>query len=570
MRRAPLLAALLAIACHGAPAGPAPVPTASSSASAPSASASVAPPAIPSALAAFRGHGSFHRPPIALPPDENGERWLVFVGTERVAVAAWLLTPGAKTKVSIAMTFATGSAVRAVVVKGDEVFVLLESVAVLDQPAGLWGVERIALHELHAPRLADPHDRAMAVWGVKNEAALAERVEKAVPFREGRDAIVRWAAAEKDLKATLAGWTTEALLGAAISTDGLDVFRQWQGVFVQPIEHRAMGKTGARLLEIVRTAGTAGSCTASVRADGGWCRVYTADGVSHEVLFEHASGRWTVRALLENVPAPAPVANPSTPAAVARSTTTSDTEGSHAMLSETGATAVAEARLSAQGGSVGLMVDPGEPKALVVVVHDGDFVSLEALVTFDGMLAAPELRFADLDGDGRTDVIVRRQQDYGDGKPVFRTDAFLTRRTVEGTHPRDLAAALAMFHATSADAAVTQALTVPTRGSTRAEVCKLLTSANDGAALAAVSAPGASLLLYDDPLEPTLRPKKRPIASATKDHLSTIHDDCAELVCDPSRPVCELREEPGLDVFWLTWNAQNKLQIAGIALYTGS
>jgi hypothetical protein len=45
-----------------------------------------------------------------------------------------------------------------------------------------------------------------------------------------------------------------------------------------------------------------------------------------------------------------------------------------------------------------------------------------------------------------------------------------------------------MFHAPTIDAAVTQALAVPTRGATRAEVCKLLNGAKDGAALAAASA----------------------------------------------------------------------------------
>jgi hypothetical protein len=240
------------------------------------------------------------------------------------------------------------------------------------------------------------------------------------------------------------------------------------------------------------------------------------------------------------------------------------------MVSETGATILAEAKLTASGGSIGLAVVPGDPKSLVLIVHDGDFVSEQSLLTYDWIVGTPELRFADLDGDGRTDVIVRRQHDYGDGKPIVRHDAFLTPRTVELMRTRDLAPALAMYRATSADAALTQALAVPARGSTRAEVCKLLNKAKDGASLAAVSVPGAPLLLYEDPLEPTLRPTKRAIASATKDHLTTIHDDCAELVCHPSRPVCELRDEPGLDVFWLTWNAQNQLQIAGIALYTGS
>src|SRR5580693_10172180 len=98
-------------------------------------------PVWPAPLAAiFAARGAPHAQPMALPPDASGrERWLAFVGPPDLALGAWRVARSADGAIDAEPVerWPTGAKVVGGVVHDGVAYVLLESLAALDQPAGM-------------------------------------------------------------------------------------------------------------------------------------------------------------------------------------------------------------------------------------------------------------------------------------------------------------------------------------------------------------------------------------------------------------------------------------------------
>jgi len=302
MRRAVTAAILtllpLPVACAHAsppPASPAPPRQAMTTAPAadPSVQAEVPAPAWPELFAgAMQVHGEPHAQPIPLPRDAQGrDRWLVFVGSSDVAIGAWRVTRDASgaMQAEAVERWPVGVRVAGGIVEGGAAFVLLESVAVLDQPPGLRGVW------IDAGSRTTPFDSApMALADVHDVAELAARAAHPPPVGSSERTAVALLASLR------AASGSTALLARTLATEGADVGIAWQGTFVQHVgrldgEGAAPNPLADRVLSIVRAAVTTQACGADS------CEAWTDTG--HAVIrFVVQGGRWVVRSVIEDAP----------------------------------------------------------------------------------------------------------------------------------------------------------------------------------------------------------------------------------------------------------------------------
>ena len=122
-------------------------------------------------------HGQRHAMALELPRDAQGrERWLAFVGSPDVALGAWHVTRSADgtSEASPIEHFPVGVRVIAGLVADGVAYVLLESVAVLDQPAGMRSVWTDAIAGT-SPFEASP----MELSDIGDSSALMQRVKDA-------------------------------------------------------------------------------------------------------------------------------------------------------------------------------------------------------------------------------------------------------------------------------------------------------------------------------------------------------------------------------------------------------
>lgn len=248
-------------------------------------------PAWPEPLAtALAGRGEPHAQPIVLPLDPHGrERWLAFVGTHDVAWGAWRVTGGGKGEPEIEPTehWPVGVRVLGAVVNDGIAYVLLESIGVLNQPAGLraiWidGTGRPSPFEASPMALADVHDL---------EQLASHRKTAAVAMPD------RTATLVATLQAASASTTA---LARAFAAEGVDVHDVWQSLFSRRVGHldaegAASSPLGARVLAIVRDTAAAPACGADT------CEAWSDRGRAI-VRFASEAGRWVVRAVFEDAP----------------------------------------------------------------------------------------------------------------------------------------------------------------------------------------------------------------------------------------------------------------------------
>jgi hypothetical protein len=161
-----------------------------------------------------------------------------------------------------------------------------------------------------------------------------------------------------------------------------------------------------------------------------------------------------------------------------------------------------------------------------------------------------EVRFADLDGDGRTDVVVRAKSAYArKGLPSWGAQVFMAPRSVD-VEGEDYAREIAAAAAPTVDRAVQDAMAITNRGVSRDEACGLLAKLTDGASLAGALAPGALFVDgYTSPGTPTTSEDAvfAPPADAAA-HVGAValaHDHCEQMACNPGRPYCNI-------AFWNT------------------
>ncbi|MGH7440208.1 MAG: hypothetical protein ACRENE_31335, partial [Polyangiaceae bacterium] len=100
------------------------------------------------------------------------------------------------------------------------------------------------------------------------------------------------------------------------------------------------------------------------------------------------------------------------------------------------------------------------------------------------------------------------------------------------------------------------------------EACQLLASATTLAGFRKAAAPGARLLLFQEPGRPTWRPKVVPLAKIAAGDVHGFAAHCGEMTCDKTRPYCSY-QVPGDSLHvWFAWEGA-RLAIAGVADYSG-
>jgi hypothetical protein len=553
-------------ACGRAPAPKLPRTTPAASAGPPPSVASHAEsdlaPTWPEALAgALGGRGQPHAQPIALPRDTRGRaRWLAFAGTREVAWGAWRVSRAqdGTTEIEPIEHWPTGVRVLGGVVEGGVAYVLLESLGVLDQPAGLRATW-IDTGGPPSPFEASP----MALADVRDAAELSSRVK-------------RPPAVERDTGALLAALRTASVstvtLASALSTDGADVQIAWQSLFTQRVGHldaegAASSPLAGAVLAVMREALATHAC--GVEA----CEAWT-DGGRAVVRFGRQAGRWVVRGVIEDAPVARSSAAASPPRAVPATPEAVDTESLLRARAREVRQVLGQAPLAANGGTIGAGLTDLAPDAPMVVVREGDAARVFPIdagaVRAETGEARWDAAFADVDGDGRTDIIVRMSGTGAGGLPLAWTEAFIAPPpSVQASSlDADLASALAVMDTPDVSTAARAAASIPLRGVPHDDACQLLAAASTPAGFRRQAAPDARLLHFDEPGMPTWRPKVIRLGKLAIDDVRGIGAHCAELACSAIRPYCAWMGGADSEHFWFDWR-DGRLEIMGAADYDG-
>jgi hypothetical protein len=441
-------------------------------------------------------------------------------------------------------------------------YVLLESVAVLDQPAGMRSVW-IDAGAGSSPFEASP----MALSDVGDSAILATRVRTA-QMRETTE------------RTTAALWTSlrsaSASAGALIRSlppRGADVQLAWQSTFAQTVGHiRSDSAAGSplvsRALDIVRATLTTRACGIDA------CEAWTERG--HAVVrFAMVDARWAVRAVIEDAPVLASSGQaPSQPHLVQPLTDAPQADALFRARARHIERILGRAPLTATGGIVAVVQTDLDPSAPAVAIEEGGTVRFfpidSGALRVEGSESLWEAAFADVDGDDRTDVVLRISTREAGGQAFSFAQAFISpQASVQASSVEpDLPSAFAMADAASADAAARTAMAIPLRAVNREEACRLLASAGSVPGFRRAATPEARILHFGEPSLPTWRPKVVSLAKLTNDDVRGIGAHCADLVCDARRPYCAWTAGSDSEHLWFGW-AEERLQLVGAADYDG-
>jgi len=529
------------------------------------ADAGLANPWPPGLLEALASHGEPHGTPLGLPRDSRGrERWLAFVGTPDIATGAWHVTRGEDGVMDVGPVerFPVGVKVVSGLTEGGVAYVLLESVGVLDQPAGMRSVW------IDASSGSSPFESSpMALADVGEASILAARVKSAQAHgTTERSTAALWTA----LRAASA---SAAALIRSLPPRGADVQLAWQSTFAQTVGHiRSDSAAGSplvsRALDIVRATLTTRACGIDA------CEAWTERG--HAIVrFALVDARWAVRAVIEDAPVLAASGQASAhPHLVQAVTEAPQADALFSARARHIEHILGRAPLTATGGIVAVVQTDLDPSAPEVAIEEGGTVRFfpvdSGALRVEGSASSWEAAFADVDGDDRTDVILRMTARDAGGRPLGFAQAFLSpQASVQATSVEaDLPSALAVADATSADAAARAAIAIPLRAVNREEACRLLASAGTVAGFRRAAASDTRVLHFDEPSLPTWRPKVVGLAKLTNDDVRGIGTHCADLVCDGRRPYCAWTAGADSEHLWFGWT-EERLQLVGAADYDG-
>ena len=421
--------------------------------------------AAPDPLAELRARGSFHAEPIHIPADGDlPEQWIVFLGSSTVARAAWRVRRDAPP--TLLRGWPDGVRVVAYRRAADEVDIIVETLAVLAQPARLRAAIPVPFERPSRPHVGwrdsvfGPRPSArpsLDLAGIRDLADLNARLAapEPAPPPEGAPSVRLTAA--RSLRH----------LQAAIASSGLAYGRLWQRTFIEPRARYDAAEFVARP--------EARRVLASLAEPG-----------PEATFFEPIPGtevHTTVEAGREVIDAALDVADGAPPSEAARCVVPG-----HAVTPESAALLreqvpgepmlVAEAAWG-ERGSVTVATD-AEGKA-IAMFHEGDYVHASYLLAGGRENARPfaaphfTAAFADIDGDGRTDVVLREE-----GADGLRMWAFLTPPVLP-PHNTDLLADDActpyVRAAKTADDAAAELARMPVRAAIPAEVRRLLAPA---------------------------------------------------------------------------------------------
>jgi hypothetical protein len=504
-----------------------------------------------------------HSQPLSLPRDARGrERWLAFVGPSDVALGAWRVARAADGTVDVEPVPRWPAGVRVLggLVDRGAAYVLLESLGVLDQPAGLRAAW-IDVAEGPSPFEASP----LALSDVSDVADLGARIRRPPPMAP--------AAGRSDaLLAALhaASGSSEGLV-RCLSSAGADIDVAWQSLFLERAGHidRASppGQWTERALAIVRDALGTQACGPDS------CESWSDRGRA-VVRFVLEDGRQVIRALIEDAPVKRG------PGAVAGAREVEASAGAEATTEVLRARVrdihqlLGEAPLEATGGTIGVALTDAAPDAPSLVLREGASARLFPLdigaVRAEANEVSWSVGFADADGDGRTDVALRMSASRADGSPLAWTQVFLAPppSMQAASVDTDLASAFATMNTADAKAAARAAALLPSRGVSHDEACRMLSAASTLAGFRRVASVGARLLRFQEPGKPTWRPKVVTRDKIAADDVRGLGAHCAELSCSPTRPYCAWASATDSEHAWFGWN-DGKLEIIGAADYDG-
>jgi hypothetical protein len=361
-------------------------------------------------------------------------------------------------------------------------------------------------------------------------------------------------------------------LAHTLAPQGADVEVVWQSLFAKSIGHAdaatlPTSDVGGRALSLVRDALGTQACGLDA------CEAWTDRG--HAVVrFAPHEGEWTLVALLEDAAAGPPAPSQSPPREVDPSPAPDATRAVLEARAKEIKQILGEAPLSGAGGTIGVAVTGAAPDAPTIAVREGAGARLFPLdvgaVRAEVAEGAWEAAFADVDGDGRTDVVLRMAGARTDGSKLAWTQFFLSPpASVQVTSVEaDLASALAVMDAPDAKTAARAASAIAARPVGHDEACQVLSSATTPAGFRRAAAAGARLLQFQQPGRPTWRPKIVPLAKIAAGDVHDLGAHCADLKCDKTRPYCSYTVPGDSLHVWFSWNGA-RLEIQGAADYTG-
>jgi hypothetical protein len=548
------LGACAAPAAKGmAPPSAAPLPAAAAAASSSPASA-------PDPLAALRERGPLHAEPLRIPAGgKSPERWLAFLGDTEAATAAWYVAPGdPHHPLTPVDRWPVGVRVLGGAVRDGTPYLLIETVGVLDQPAGLRAV------------WTDGEPRP-SLDGVVDVTELQSRVAALSPRAPASDTVSSPLGDERPVvRALKAAARSDTALARALAPEGARVELVWQRLFRREVERvdAASYPSSPRakdLLEIARGAAEDEACRGDV------CTTETPTG-SASVVMALRGGSYVVEGFrLDAPPPPAAIGAPkavqtSTDGGVTASVLRQHARVTRAVLGE------APLRSSAPGGdTIGVGVADVECDGPVVVIREAGaprVFPLSAMCMVGATLtdARFEARFADVDGDGRTDAVVRvagRSNADAAVETSFSEVYLAPPPTVQKDEiGPDHGAELALSGARSVDDAVNAALSVAPRGTTTAEACKVLAGTSQLGNFRRAATADVRVLFFSDPELPTYDARIIPERALEADDVRGSGIDCADLACSATRPFCT--SGGGESYYWFAWIA-GKMRLAGAA-----
>ncbi len=541
-----------------------------------SASASTPPPPPPDPLAAVKAHGTIVAGPFPLTGVAD-HKSVVFLGEGSAAQVAWLEDNAGKYR---PIEIPTAVKVRDVFVDAGQAFVIVESLAALDQPAGLVGAW--ALRE-------DGAFTTEMLWEIRHEIS-PKTIAAAVLARKAPEPSTLEAERKKLLVA--ASKSVDAL-GKHLAKGGVDVLEQFQGAFVRATEHVddkgfAKHARAKQMLALVQAL-----------VKDSYCFDLTCQAGTAAVLFERdAKGQLHVGAFLDLGAPPAtgaataaakkapkekkhkkgkhapksalPVAAPvpkNKPLPVAPHEDPKATLATALRLTDAKVTVIAEAPLHGAAGTIGV-VTLDQDSTPWLVITDGPYARMlpaHAMSCCGEEPWAFEARFVDANTDGATDVLLRRTRSAP--KAEKHTLLLLGPRSVNqrDVFP-DARFSLALLQAPSLDAQLAAIVGFEDPKVTEAEACKVAGTLGTLKGLRAAAAKDAVVLQFDEPFQPTLHPIVTPADKVDKNMLSKV--GCADLRCVGGACVADV-DGPGSTHLWFKREPKG-LKLAGVAFYVGS
>lgn len=510
--------------------------------------------------AAMSTHGEPHAQPLALAPEASGrQRWLAFTGSADVALGAWHVTRATDGTVTVVPVdhWPTGVRVLGGILSGGVAYVLLETRAVLDQPGGLRGVwidGGRSPFDVSPLALADVHDLDDLAARLGQPPSLGTATRNAVSL----------------LSTLRAASTSSGALVKALASEGADVGALWQSTFVQKQAHldgqgAAPSPLADRALAIVHDALETQACGVDA------CESWTERGRA-VVRFVVEGGRWMIHSVVEDAVAP----RATTPGMRHEVDASMDSDVTATVLRERAhevQQVLGQAPLTAAGGTIGVGLTDLEPGVPAIAVREGDAARV-FLVDAPPLHGAPapvwDVAFADVDGDGRTDVVLRMVGKRDDTTPLAWTQVFLAppASVQPTTLAPDLATALATMDAPDSHAAAHAAATLPARGVSREDACRVLSTARTPAGFRRVATADARVLLFDQPGMPTWRPKVVPSAKVGPGDVRDLGVHCPDIECSATRPYCVWSAGADSQHAWFGW-ADGQLALVGVADYDG-